>query len=252
MLDVQKAGLWKRISAALFDLILLGTLAVALAFLISLAVDYDGQAEKLEAVQQSYETTYGVDFDITLEEYEAMTPEVRTYFDDAYAAFAMDAEANRLYNLTFQLTLLIVVFGVLGAFVVFEFVVPLLFGNGQTLGKKIFGIGVMREDSVKITGVLLFARSILGKYTVEVMLPILIFVMMSFGVAGAGGALVLVVLAGVEFALLVCTKEHVLLHEKLSHTVTVDIATQRIFDSPEALLAYKQKVHAEAVERADG
>ena len=223
-----------------------------MALLISLAVGYDGYTEGLEARSDSYEVAYGVDFDVTLEEYEALTPEARANFDAAYAAFAADGEANRLYNLIFQFTLLILIFGVLGAFLVLEFVVPLFLGNGQTLGKKIFGIGVMREDCVKLTGPILFARSILGKYTVEVMLPILTLVMMSFGLAGIGGTVVLVLLAGVELALLVGTKEHVLLHDKLSHTVAVDIATQRIFDSPEALLAYKQRVHAEAAERADG
>ena len=109
MLDVQKAGMWKRISAALFDFILLGILAVAVAFLISLAVDYDGHTAKLETLSDSYEAAYGVDFDITLEEYEALTPEARANFDAGYAAFAADVEANRLYNLIFQFTLLILI-----------------------------------------------------------------------------------------------------------------------------------------------
>lgn len=252
MLDVQKAGMWKRISAALFDFILLGILAVAMAFLISAAVDYDGYSKQFEAMSDSYEAAYGVDFDIAREEYDALTPEARAYFDAAYNAFATDVEVNRVYNLMFQFTLLILIFGVLGAFLVLEFVLPLLLGNGQTLGKKIFGVGVMREDCVKLTGVLLFARAILGKYTVEVMLPILVLVMMTFGLAGVGGMAVLAILAGVELALFVGTKGHTVLHDKLSHTVTVDIATQRIFDTPEALLAYKQRIHAEAAERADG
>lgn len=252
MLDLQKAGLWKRISAALFDFILICVLAVGAALLISLALDYDGHTERFEALSDSYEAAYGVDFDVTLEEYQALSEEARAAHDTAYAAFAADAEANRLYGLIFQFTLLIIIFGVLGAFLVLEFLVPLLLGHGQTLGKKIFGIGVMREDGVRISGVLLFARAILGKYTVEAMLPILTVVMMSFGIAGLGGTVVLLLLFGTELALLVFTKEHVLLHDKLSHTVAVDITAQRIFDSPEALLAYKQKIHAEASEGAEG
>ncbi|MBR7112786.1 MAG: RDD family protein [Clostridia bacterium] len=252
MLDLQKAGLWKRVSAALFDLILLGIVAVGVALGISAALDYDGHSERFEAVSESYEHQYGVDFDISYEEYTALSEQERATHDAAYAAFAADEQANRLYALMFQFTLLILIFGVLGAFLLLEFLVPLLLGNGQTLGKKIFGIGVMRADSVKISGPILFARSILGKYTVEVMLPILVVVMMSFGMAGMGGTLVLVLLFGAEVALLLFTKEHVFLHDKLSHTVAVDIAAQRIFDSPEALLAYKQRLHAEAAERAEG
>ena len=37
----------------------------------------------------------------------------------------------------------------------------------------------------------------------------------------------------------------------LASTVVVDLASQMIFDSPEDVLAYKQKVHAEAVDKAD-
>ena len=41
------------------------------------------------------------------------------------------------------------------------------------------------------------------------------------------------------------------IYDMLANTVTVDMASQMIFDSPEALLEYKQRVHAEAVERAE-
>jgi len=251
MLELQKAGIWKRISAALFDFILLATLAVGVAWLLSFFLGYDGYSEELEAISESYEVAGGVDFDISLDAYEKLSDEARAEHDAAYAAFAADERANWLYAMIFQLTLLILIFGVLGAFLVLELLVPALFGNGQTLGKKIFGIGVMREDGVKITGVLLFARAILGKYTVETMLPILVIVMISFGLAGFGGTVLVLLLLAVELALFSFTKEHALLHDKLSHTVVVDITTQRIFDSPEALLAYKQKLHAEAAERAE-
>lgn len=249
MPELQKVGLWKRISAALFDFILLAVLSVGVALLLSLAFGYDGYSNELEAVSERYEAEYGVDFDVAQEEYEAMTPEQRAQFDSAYEAFATDKEANRLYAMTIQLTLLILIFGVLGAYLVLELLVPLLFGNGQTLGKKIFGIGVMRIDGVKISGVLLFARAILGKYTVETMLPVLIGVMIGFGMMGIGGTVIIVALLAVEAALLIFTREHAFLHDKLAQTAVVDMATQRIFDSPEALLAYKQKMHAELVER---
>ena len=36
--------------------------------------------------------------------------------------------------------------------------------------------------------------------------------------------------------------------DKMAHTVAVDMASQMIFDSPEALLEYKKRIHAESVE----
>ena len=40
--DLQKASMWKRISAAMFDGILLGIAAVLFAWLLSLALGFDG------------------------------------------------------------------------------------------------------------------------------------------------------------------------------------------------------------------
>ena len=41
------------------------------------------------------------------------------------------------------------------------------------------------------------------------------------------------------------------IHDKLAGTVTVDLASQMIFDSPEALLEYKKRLHAESTERKE-
>ena len=251
MLDLQKAGLWKRVSAALFDFILLGVLSVAMALLLSLVLGYNTYSREFEALTESYESAYGVDFDISHEEYEALTPDEQAHFEEAFNAFATDGEANRLYAMTFQLTLIMLIFGVLGAFLILELLVPLLFGNGQTLGKKVFGVGVMRVDGVKISGPLLFARAILGKYTVETMLPLLIGVMIAFNILGMGGTILILVLLAVEVAMFLFSHDRTLLHDKLSQTVVIDMATQRIFDTPEALLAYKKELHAEAVRNAE-
>ena len=84
--DLQKASLWKRISAAIFDGMLTALVAVGIAFLLSLVFDYDGQNEKLNAAYNRYETEYGVTFNITSEQYEAMTEEETANYDAAYEA----------------------------------------------------------------------------------------------------------------------------------------------------------------------
>ena len=141
--DLQKANPWKRISAYLFDLILLVTLTVGIAFLLSSVLGYDVQSDRMEALSQKYATLYGVDLDISVEDYNALSPEEHARYDAATEAFAADAEANYLYSLLINLTLIITTFSILISYLILEFAVPLLFGNGQTLGKKIFGIGVI-------------------------------------------------------------------------------------------------------------
>lgn len=247
MYDFQKANMWKRISAALCDMIALGIVAVGIAFLLSAILGYDGQAERLEQISESYETQYGVDFDVSGEDYEKLSEADKAQYELAMDSFAKDEEANRVYNTVVNLSFIIVTFGILIAFVILELVVPLLFGNGQTLGKKVFGVAVMREDGVKLTSVLLFTRAILGKYTVETMLPVFIVLSVYWGLMGIVGTVVLIGLLILQIILLVTTKERKVLHDMLAHTVTVDFASQMIFDTPEAMLEYKKRIHAEQV-----
>ena len=147
----------------------------------------------------------------------------------------------------FQYTILIIVFSILVAFLLLELLVPLLLGNGQTLGKKIFGIGVMRIDGVKLSPLLLFIRTVLGKYTVETMVPVLLVVMAVFS-PNAFLMLALIVigiLSVVQLGLLIANSARTPLHDKLAQTVTVDFASQLIFETYDELLAYRKKYNEE-------
>ena len=243
--DLQKASMWKRISAFLFDSIMLGFVAVLCAWLLSVVTGFDGHYDTLPERYAHYEEAYGVSFSQTLAEYEQMTAEELRTLDDAYAALAQDDTAVYSYNMVMQLTLLITTIGIFLGFLVMEFAIPMCFKNGQTLGKKVFGIGVMRVDGVKLSPLLLFARTVLGKATVETLLPVLIVVMIYFDYMGLLGTVLLLALALIQLGLLIATRYRTPIHDKLAQTVTVDFASQLIFDSPEALLEYKQRIHAE-------
>lgn len=248
MYDFQKANMWKRISAALCDIIALAIVAVGMALLLSTVLGYDGYSTRLEEISNSYAVEYDVDLEISAEELDALSEEDKARYEAADKAFAEDDEANYVYGMIINLSLIIVTFSILIAFLLLEFLVPLLFGNGQTVGKKVFGIAVMRTDGVKLSPVLLFARTVLGKYTVETMVPVFIILMISLGLMGIFGTVVILGLLLLQLVLLISTKARTPLHDKLAHTVCVDFASQMIFDSPEALLEYKKRIHAEQVE----
>jgi uncharacterized RDD family membrane protein YckC len=238
----------KRISAFLCDLVALCIVVAGFILMFSAIFGYDGHVARLEEISEEYEMMHGVDFDISDEDYKKLTEAEQAKYKLAKDAFSVDAEANRVYNLLINLTFAMVSIGILLAFLLLNILVPLLFGNGQTLGKKIFGIAVIREDGVKIDSLLLFAREILGKCTVETMLPVLIVLMIYWSAMDLIGSLALIVLLIVEVSLLTVTSKRQLLHDKIAHTVTVDYASQRIFDSVEDMIAYKQRVHSELVE----
>lgn len=248
MYDLQKAGMWKRVSAWLCDFILLSIAAVGLAFLLSTVLNYDTYIARLEEISEIYEKEYNVDFDISNEDYQALTEDEHAQYKLAKEAFSKDSKANYLYNLLINFTFIIISLSILMAFLLLEFLVPLLLRNGQTVGKKIFGVAVMREDGVRLTPVLLFIRTILGKYTVETMIPVLIILMIFMNAIGILGTIILVGLLILQAILLIKTNAHTVLHDKLSHTVTVDFSSQMIFDTADDLLAYKKRIHAENVE----
>lgn len=252
MYDLQKANSWKRISAALCDVILLAVLAVGIAFLLSVILGYNTYYDRLEASYDKYEQEYGVSFDdMSSAAVDEMSDEEKAGLDNAYKALIDDDEVQFVLSMLLNLTLIIITFGILLAYLVLEFFVPLLFKNGQTVGKKIFGIGVMREDGVRITSLQLFARTVLGKFTIETMIPVLIIIMIMFGVMGIFGTVIILGLFVVQMGMFASTRTRSVIHDKLARTVTVDMASQLIFDSPEELLAYKKRIHEERAQTSE-
>lgn len=249
--DLQKASIWKRISAALFDFIILTIVAVGAATLLSMVFGYNDQVDSLTDSYARYESSYGVKFQITQEEYSAMTDVQQKNYNAAYEALSQDKDVIQTYNVVLNLTLLITTFSILLGVLIIEFFVALFFGNGQTLGKKIFGVALMRTDGVRIRPLQLFVRTVLGKFTLELMIPIYIVIMILFNSIGIVGITVLAILLIIELICLVKSGTGSLLHDVLACTVTVDMASQMIFNDRDELLAYVTKVHAERAAHSD-
>ena len=186
---LQKASFGKRIIAAIFDGITITILAVGLAVGLSSALKYDSYMDTVNGAYEKYEKQYGVEFQITQEEYLNLDEKAKEKYDTAYKALTEDKDATYAYNMLINLTLIILTFSVLFGVIIVEFIVPLLFGNGQTLGKKIFGIALMHQNGVMVRARTLFVRTFLGKYTFETMVPILIVMMIWFGILGLAGTL---------------------------------------------------------------
>ena len=251
MHDLQKANMLKRISAYLFDIILVAIAVVGAAWMLSSVLGYVGYIDKYEAISERYLQEYGLT--LSDEEYEKLPETEKAAYEERYKeadrAFAEDEEATSTYLMIISLSLLIVSLSFFIGIVALEFVVPLIFGNGQTLGKKIFGIAVMYVNSTKIRPLGLFVRTVLGKYTVETMIPVLVIIMILFGQSSIVGIAVLLVIAVMQITLLITTDTNSCLHDKLASTVTVDMQSQMIFDTVEEMLEYKQRIHKEAAEK---
>lgn len=245
--DLQKASLLKRVSAFILDAILLSVLATGFFFLLSLCTGYE---QHLDIVTDAYTRVgaeYGITSEMQMKDPADLTETEVAAIQAANAAIAADEEACQAYMMVTNLSILIVTFGLLAAFILLEFIIPLVFRNGQTVGKKIFGIAVMHLSGVRIGHVALFIRTVLGKFAVETM-PLAMAVV--FIIGGIGSPVFLIV-AGIlliaQFVILILSDENALLHDKMAASVTVDLASQMIFDTHEQLLEYKKKAHAEKV-----
>ncbi|MBR6527833.1 MAG: RDD family protein [Lachnospiraceae bacterium] len=247
--DIQKASFWKRISAFMLDAIVMVILAVGCGAALSGALRFSEYNEKVQAAYTQYEEDYGISFELTQEEYETMLPEERDRFDEAYDALIADQEAMYAYNMTIYLSMLITTMGILIAVILLEFVGPMMLGNGQTLGKKVFGLGVMRVDSVRLTTIQLFIRTFLGKFTIEIMIPILLVLALFFNIIGPVGLIVLGGIVLLQVILLGVSKTNSAIHDHMAGTVVIDIASQRIFETTDDMIEYKKKIAAEKAAR---
>ena len=248
-LSLQKANFWKRISAWLLDFILVCIIVAGFAAAFSAIFGYDRYNDKMDELYERYETEYGIDLNISEEKFAELSDAEKQAYEDANAAMNKDEEMLYTYNMLFNLTLIIISLALLFTYILLEFVLPLIFRNGQTVGKKVFGIAVMRSNSVKITGPVLFIRAILGKLTMETMIPVLIFIMILFGDLGFIGTLILILILALQIFTLAITKTNSAIHDLLSDTVVVDLQSQYIFESEEALIEYKKQLHKEEAEK---
>ena len=241
----------KRISAYLFDIILLMVAISGAAFALSAILGFANHFEKYEALTDQYLEEYGIT--LTDEEYASLSEEEKVAYDkkceEADKAFSQDEEATKTFLLIISQSLLIVSISILIGTIALELVVPLIFGNGQTLGKKIFGLAVMYENSTKLTALGLFVRTVLGKYTVETMIPVFIILMILFGQSTIVGIAVLFIIAVLQLLLLVKSGTNSVLHDKISSTVVVDMHSQMIFENVDEMMEYKQRIHKEAAEK---
>ena len=263
-LDLQKAGIMKRFSAFLLDIILIFMLFTASMLVVANITNYDSYLSSLEgrlfSIQERYniaelEEKHGVLFNdyqyMFADDIEQLPEEVQIAFNACNEEMNNDAESIKLYETIMTLSILIVSLSMLIAFIILEFVVPLLFKNGQTLGKKVFSIAVMRTDGVKISPMVLFIRTVLGKYTITTMVPIIMLLMLAFGSTPLIPIAIILLIFLLQLVLIITTRTNSLIHDSLSSTVVVDFQSQKIFESVDAKNEYLLRLHKEAVDKAE-
>ena len=97
----------------------------------------------------------------------------------------------------------------------------------------------------------LTVRTLLGKYTLGLMVPVLVFIMLMFNITGLFGTLLVFGIWTAQILCLLCTRNKTGLADLMAGTVPVELNSQRIFETTEDLIAYQKKLHAEEVARQE-
>ena len=246
--DIQRASMLKRVPAWLLDIILLITVATGFLALWSQVFDVMPHVEKLSGIVEKYEAEYGGQLSMSVEEYEKLTAEEKLAADEISLeidkALNQDPEALKALETVATYIFAMLSLSILCAYVILELLIPLWLKNGQTLGKKCFGVALMRKDGIKVTPFMMFARTVLGKCTVETMIPLLSAVMLFVGIGGPLFFLGVAVLLA-QLIVPLATRNKTGIHDIMACTVAVDLSSQMIFDTPEAMEAYYAELYTD-------
>lgn len=230
------ANPWKRFAAWLLDFILLATLAVGIMWLLSIAFNFTAENAKL----YSYYEQYGV---YTVTDGVGVFCETDAAYSNECAAkwtnFGNDASAVAQYQKIVTLTFIMLTLGVFIATTIIYLVFPLIFKNGQTIGKKVMGVALLSKDEIQVSTFQVVTRYLLGNFTVMLMLPIMLVLVAIYFNWG-----LILTIPGIAIELgnlvaIMATKNKQNIPDLIARTIPVDISSQIIAKTPEELSMYK-------------
>lgn len=281
MFELRKIGIVKRASALLLDLILLAVLATGFMFVISLICNYRAEEELATQNYSAWEdfrknyvgdvaSYYGFTYEETDDTYvikkdgedSSLNELMKALYGskgedgemkeayDAFMALPPVEQVNLQYKYVYTLLFMMISLGILLSYLVLEFIIPAILKNGQTVGKKVFGICLVRPNCVRLTTVALFARTVLGKYAIETMFPVLLAFLFFFGGIGVLAIILFAALALLNIVLFFALKNRTPIHDLLAGTVAVDMRLQMIFESEEELAEKKALEQKQFIEQS--
>ena len=117
-IGIQKASIWKRLSAFILDAIIVVILATGVAFATSAITGYDTYSTAYNQKIEEYETKHNIKFDIvsTEEELHKLSPEYQERYYVALGELQGDKDALYNYNMVINLTMVIVSVSILSSF----------------------------------------------------------------------------------------------------------------------------------------
>ncbi|MBQ8768368.1 MAG: RDD family protein [Oscillospiraceae bacterium] len=249
MLDFHKAKPIKRLGAYVIDLILLLVITTAVALAMYSAMDYNAYEDKYEMSCEKYGQQFGVDLSASRADQAELSEAEQEKYLAAWEALNADEETMDALKQMLRIELLSLMVGFLVGYVILEIMIPLIFKNGQTVGKKILGLCVMHKYHVRVGFMQIIYRTILGKYFIETLIPVVMLVLSDYGVLGMTASLVLAAIAMTQGFIVMMSQANCGIHDKLFNTVVADFKKQHIFDTWNDRFDFEEAYEKEMAER---
>ena len=249
MLEFYKAKPIKRLAAYVIDLILLLAITVGVVVGMFSTMGYAAYEEQFDMYCQKYGQQFGVDLSASRAD-QAELPEAELEkYSAAWEALNADEQAMDAVKQKLRIELLAATVGFFVAYVILEVMIPLIFKNGQTVGKKLMGLCVMHKYHVRVGVMQIIYRTILGKYFIETIIPVIMLILSDYGVLGTTASLVLAIIAMTQGFIVLMSQANCGIHDKLFHTVVADFNEQHIFDTLDERITFEEAYEKEMAER---
>lgn len=239
----------------MFDTVLLTVLIVGVAILASALLKIDAYIDELKVYREQYAVEFDIDLDVSDEEFQNMTEEEKTAYSEKYSQLnAAMAKDENVRNVNVQIVTRVLVgitISILVADFIYYFVVPLCFKHGRTLGKKMFGLAVVRSNSVKVSTPVFFIRSMIGLYGIETMFPVMLIVMRFLGILGSISFIMIGLLGILQIVAMLVSPMNSCIHDLLTDTVVVDFSSQKIYETENELIETQKTLAAEKAAQTD-
>lgn len=229
------ASYLKRIAAVILDVICVVILAVGIAYLFSILLNFDATKDALDAKYIQYglkvydESHKLVWVDLSSEEMSIL-----------YNAFEQDSEAVNLYGQLVDKTMIIPIIAASVSLLVFELIIPLCLKHGRTIGMYVSKIAMVTYDDIEVSFSNLFIRFLFGKLIICTLIPILCCLMIYFSMANIFILIILALIVIINIVLLFVNKRHAAIPDILGKVYVCELEGQLFFYDVEELKKAKK------------
>lgn len=214
-----------RLAAFLIDAIVFVILFTGVLYLISLIMDFDAHYALL---QEEYKKVGYLIFNEEKEKWEFLTSTAPNYEEVTKLVTENKVIMEELFFVnSFSVKSPLIAIAIV--LLVVEFIIPLILRNGQTIGMKVFSIGLISNTGIAISPIQLFARCFIGKMAVLGIIPALgiLYIFLNYS-GGLLGSLIVLVIYGINLFLLIRSKNNTGIQDLIANVIPVD-AKETIF-----------------------